>query len=273
MIVDTHSHLNTHAFKDDRDEVIKKTLAENVWMINVGTKYHTSQSAVEIAEQCEQGVYAAIGLHPMYAASEFVKIKHDPDEEAELVIENQFDKEKYAALAKSKKVVAIGEIGLDYYYKPKTAEKLSQFKEKQKQIFLQQLDLAQELGLPVILHCRVAHADVIDILRSQKLKGVVHCFTGSVEEMKQYIDLGFCIGINGIIFKLPLDEAVKQCPLESMVVETDCPYLTPTPEGEKRNEPLFIKHTIKKIAELKNISFDEVAGATTKNAKNLFKIQ
>ncbi len=274
MIIDTHSHVNFNAFKEDKDEVMKRTLAEDIWMINVGTKYETSQSAIQLAEQYQEGVFAAIGLHPIYAAAEFVKTKTDPDEGEFFIHEQEFDKEKYKQLVLStKKVVAIGEVGLDYYYKPKTTEKLKQFKEKQKQVFLQQIELAKELNLPMILHCRVAHDDVIEILKEQKdVRGVIHCFTGTVEQAKKYIDLGFYIGINGIIFKLQLDEVIKSCPLEKMVVETDCPYLTPAPEGQKRNEPMFIKHTIQKVADLKSVSFEEVAEKTTQNARKLFNI-
>lgn len=273
-VIDTHSHVNFNAFKEDKDEVIKKTLAENIWMINVGTKYETSQSAIQLAEQYQEGVFAAIGLHPIYAAAELTKTKTDPDEGEFLIKEQEFDKEKYKQLAlSSKKVVAIGEVGLDYYYKPKGTEKLKLFKEKQKKVFLLQIELAKELQLPMILHCRVAHDDVIEILKAEKdVRGVIHCFTGTVEQAKKYIDLGFYIGINGIIFKLPLDEVIKSCPLEKIIVETDCPYLTPGPEGSKRNEPLFIKHTIQKIADLKGISFDEVVPITTQNARQLFNI-
>src|SRR5581483_3706307 len=158
MIIDTHSHLNFNAFSDDLDQVAKRTLAAGMEVINVGTKYETSKRAVELAQQYPQ-MYAAIGLHPIYAAAEFMKVKTDPDEGEFLIKEQEFDAKKYAELAVmgKNKVVAIGEIGLDYYYKPKTAAKLVQFKEKQKQVFLQQLDLAKELHLPVILHCRVAH--------------------------------------------------------------------------------------------------------------------
>ena len=273
MIIDTHSHVNFNAFKDDADLVVKKTLSENIQIINVGTKYETSKSAVEMAEKYEQGVFASIGLHPMYSASEFIKIKTDPNEEEFLIYENEFDKEKYRDLAKSKKVVAIGEIGLDYYYKPKTALKLQAFKEKQKIIFNEQLDLAKELNLPVILHCRVAHDDVIEILKRRgENRGVIHCFTGSLEQAKKYIEMGFYIGINGIIFKFNIDEVIKEISLENILVETDCPYLTPPTVEEKRNQPIFIKYTIKKIAELKNVSFEEVCEKTTRNAKNLFLI-
>ncbi len=273
MIIDTHSHLQFNAFKEDADDIIKKTLAEGIEMVNVGTKYETSQKAVEFAEKYEKGIYAAVGLHPMYAAAEFIKIKTDPDEGQFLIKEQDFDKEKYLALAKSKKVVAIGEIGLDYYYKPKTTEKLQQFKEKQKRIFLEQLNLAKELRLPVILHCRMAHDDVIEILATQQtVGGVIHCFTGALDQAQKYIAMGFYIGINGIIFKFNIDEVIKTISLDNMVVETDCPYLTPPMAEYKRNEPIFIKHTIERIAELKGVEFETVAKKTTENAKKLFNI-
>lgn len=293
MIIDTHSHLQFNAFKEDSDQVIKKTLDQNIWMINVGTKYETSKKAVEISKQYQEGVYAAVGLHPMYAAAEFIKIKHDPNEEESLMIENYFDKEKYKklALSDSRRVVAIGEVGLDYYYKPKTTAKLAQFKERQKQVFLEQLDLAKELNLPLILHCRVAHDDVIEILKERNANnGVVHCFTGTWEQAQKYMDMGFYLGLNGIIFKfhpvksaegsapsgqfngVNIDEVIKKAPLDRILVETDCPYLTPPQESNKRNEPIFIKHTIQKIADLKQISFQEVSDKTTENARALFKI-
>lgn len=278
MIVDTHSHLNFNAFKNDFYNVIKRTLESNTWMINVGTKYETSKSAVELSKNYKEGVYAAVGLHPMYAAAEFIKLKTDPEEGEFLIKEQDFDKEKYKKLVLegSRRVVAIGEVGLDYYYKPKTTAKLALFKEKQKHVFLQQLELARELNLPLILHCRMAHEDLIQILNSKfqipnsNIKGVVHCFTGTLEQAQKYIDMGFYIGLNGIIFKLNLDEIIKKIPLDKILVETDCPYLTPPQESQKRNEPIFIKHTIQRIADLKGISFQQVADKTTENAKKLF---
>jgi TatD DNase family protein len=282
MIIDTHSHLNFKAYKNDLDEVVGRTLQDNIWMINVGTKYETSKQAVELAEKYNEGVYSAIGLHPIYAGAEFQKIKTDPEEGEFLVKEENFEKEKYKELAlgrspvgeaKSKKVVAIGEIGLDYYYRPKSKTKLEQFKEKQKQVFIEQLDFAKELDLPAIIHCRMAHEDLTEILKTKNIKGVIHCFTGNLEQAQQYTDMGFYLGINGIIFKFNIDEVIKKVSLDKILVETDCPYLTPLAEGkDKRNEPIFIKHVIQKIADLKNISFEEVAEKTTQNAKNLFKI-
>ena len=280
MIIDTHSHLNFKAYKNDLDEVVKRTLQNNVWMINVGTKYETSRQAVELTEKYNEGVYAAIGLHPIYAGAEFQKIKTDPEEGEFLIKEESFDKARYKDLVLrsrsdegKNKVVAIGEIGLDYYYKPKTNIKLEQFKAKQKEILLQQLDFAEELNLPVILHCRMAHQDLLEILKTKKVKGVVHCFTGTLKEAQQYINFGFYVGINGIIFKFNIDEVIKSIPLERILVETDCPYLTPPAEGkDNRNEPIFVKHVVQKIADLKETSFQEVADKTTQNARKLFKI-
>lgn len=272
MIIDTHSHLNFKAFDGDRDEVINKTLESDIWMVNVGTHYETSRKAVEISQKYQKGVYAAVGLHPLYAAAEFVKLKTDPSE-SELPAEHDFDKKAYEALALGAqgKVVAIGEIGLDYYYRPKTSAKLGQFKEKQKAVFTAQLDLAQEMGLPIILHCRIAHDDAIAILKARGgVRGVVHSFTGTVAQMQAYIAMGFYIGFNGIIFKLDLDSVIRICPLERMLAETDCPYLTPPQEEGKRNEPLFITHTIKKIAGLKGMGVESIYSATTFNAKQLF---
>ena len=258
--IDTHAHLQVDAYDADRDEVIKRTLAADITCINVGTSFETSKKAVELAQK-HDSFYAAIGLHPT-----------DVDE--------PFDAQQYRGLAKSKKVVAVGEIGLDYFRPPFD-------KEKQKQVFLQQLDLARELNLPVILHCRMAHEDVIDILKSQtpmtnsQLRGVVHCFTGTLEQAKKYVELGFYLGMNGIMFKFPLEEVIKNIPLEHLLLETDCPYLTPLPavalakagaHGHIRNEPIFMSYTIQKIAELKNISIEEVATKTTENAKKLFGV-
>lgn len=244
--IDTHSHLQFDAFKKDLPAVVAQTLAKNIWAINVGTDFATSAAAVAFTQKYGQGFYAAVGLHPTE-------------------IDEGFDKEKYEKLAQSKKVVAIGEIGLDYFRKPFDAQ-------KQKRIFIQQLDLAKELNLPIIIHCRAAHNEMIEILQTRRQKGVIHCFTGTLEQAKKYIDIGFYLGIGGIIFKFNIDEVIQNIPIEYLLLETDCPYLTPLQEKGKRNEPVFMFHTIEKIAELKNISVQKVIDATTKNAKTLFNI-
>ena len=253
MLIDTHAHLNFSAYKDDADEVIGRSLKNNFWMINVGSQYSTSKRAVEIAGKYERGVYAAVGLHPIH------------------VCEEEFYYEEYKELAKSPKVVAIGEIGLDY------KSEYVLFKEKQKKVLLRQLDLARELDLPVIFHCRMAHQDLLEVLNGQKtknkeqLRGVIHCFTGTWEEAKKYLDMGFHLGFNGIVFKLDMDEVIEKTPLEQMVVETDCPYLTPPPMAG-RNEPLYAKYVAEKIAKIKKKSYEEISEITAENAKKLFNL-
>ncbi len=250
MIIDSHSHLNFKDFENDLDEVISRCFSGDVWAINVGSQYETSKKAVEIAEK-NKTMFAAIGLHPIHARDDF-KV------------------EDYKNLAKSKKVVAIGEIGLDRY------KDYGQYIKRQKEVFLQQLDLAKELNLPVIIHCRKAHQEIIKILAGYKLHGVIHCFAGTWEEAKKYLDLGFYLGFNGIMYKFDLKEVIEKTPLDRILIETDCPYLTPLPAvalaKEGRNEPIFVKYIAQEIAKIKNISFEEVAEATTRNAKNIFRI-
>jgi len=270
MIVDTHSHLSFKAYDADREEVIKRCQQAGLVCIDVGTKYETSKMVVDLAEKNE-GIYAAIGMHPIHIKTDLLKLKMDKEEGAFEPLGEEFDKEKYKKLAlSSRRVVAIGEIGLDYYYRPKGTTKTEKFKQKQREVFIQQLEMAEELNLPVIIHCRMAFADLYEILQTRKARGTIHCFTGSFEEAQKYIDLGFYIGINGIIDKLDLKEVIEKTPLDKILVETDCPYLTPKVEGDKRNEPIFVKHVAQKIADIKGVSFDEVASVTTQNAKKLF---
>lgn len=272
MIIDTHSHLNFKAYDADREEVIRRAQKENVVCIVVGTKYETSKSAVELAKKYE-GIYASIGMHPIHIKTDLLKLKTDEEEGAFAPLGEEFNYEDYKNLALSnKKIKAIGEIGLDYYYRPKTKSRLEEFKRLQREVFIKQLNLARELNLPIIVHCRMAHQDVIEIFKKQNIKGVIHCFTGSWEEAQKYLEMGFYLGINGIIDKLDLNEVIEKTPLDKILVETDCPYLTPKAEDGRRNEPIFIKHVIKKIAELKHISFDEAVETTFQNAKILFNI-
>jgi len=269
-LIDTHSHLNFNAYKEDAEEVIKRSLENNTWMINIGSQYETSKRAVELAEKHNQGVYASVGFHPIHLGKDFFKVKTDSEETNEE--DKGFDSESYRELAKSSKVKAIGEIGLDYYYRPKSKTKTALFKEKQKEVFLKQLDLAEELNLPVVFHCRMAHEDLITILKQRNNKGVIHCFTGNLDQAKEYIKMGFYIGFNGIIFKLDLNDIIKEIPLEKILIETDCPYLTPPEAKTERNEPAFVKYVVQRIADLKGIDYEKVAQVTTENARSLFKI-
>jgi len=278
MLIDGHAHLNFAAFDKDRQEVIKRCLENNVWVINIGTNFETSKKAVEIAENLKIGMLASIGLHPINLDTGLVKIKVDELEGEHF--EKEFDYEEYKKLASSEKVVAIGEIGLDYYWKPKTTKKKELFKQKQKELFLEELRLAKELNLPVILHCRMAHQDLIDILlENSELKpnkAVAHSFVGRVDELKNFLNLGFYIGFNGMIYKeiegINFEEVIENTPLNKLLIETDCPYLVPKIVKADRNEPIFVKYIAKTIAEIKKISFEELAEITTQNAKELFNI-
>jgi TatD DNase family protein len=248
MIIDTHAHLNFKAFNEDWDKVIDSCLAESVWMINVGSKYETSKKAVQIAEQYESGVYSAVGIHPIHAKEGFTF-------------------EEYEKLASSEKVIAIGEIGLD-----KAAE-YGDFLEAQKQVLAQQIKLASKLRKPLIIHCRKAHEELLEVLKSTpRLPSVIHCFTGSWKQAQEYLDLGCFIGFNGIIFKLNLKEVIKKTPLNRILLETDCPFLTPPEAGVERNEPRFVRYVAKEIARIKEIPFEEVIKHATENAQILFGI-
>ncbi len=274
MLIDTHAHLNFAHFNKDRGELIEKCLKDDIWMINVGTNYQSSKKAIEIAGKYPQGIYSAIGLHPINLDTGLMKARSE-SKDLEDGLEKEFDYGKYKELAKSKKVVAIGEVGLDYWYKPKAKGKRELFKQKQKELLFKELELAKEFDLPVIFHCRMAHNDLIEILFSQgmdKLNGVVHCFTGDWEQAEKYLEMGFYVGFNGIIFKLDLDDVIRKTPLDKILLETDCPYLTPPNCKDKRNNPMNIKYVAEKIAEIKNIDIEEIIEATFQNGKKLFKI-
>jgi TatD DNase family protein len=179
-------------------------------------------------------------------------------------------------LAKSPKVVAIGEIGLDYHYLPQ--ERSEELKTKQKEVFLKQVDLAQELNLPIIIHCRDAYGDLLEVI--QKLPkipcGVLHCFADNYETAKRFLDLGFMISFTGIITYPKASivrEVAKKIPLERIMIETDCPYLAPQAVRGKRNEPIYVKYVAEEIARLKGLDFDEVAKTTTENAIKFFKLK
>ena len=294
MLIDTHAHVNFNAYRDDADEVIRQCLdgstgSPQVWMINVGSQYDTSKRAVEMAEQYREGVYAAVALHPIHLGSpKFVDEEETGGPLLKFTLhqkyfgagfktrEEKFDKEKYKELALSSKVVAIGETGMDYYHTDD-----QKIRELQKQVFLEHLDLAHELKKPVIFHCRKAYDDLLKILAthcsSLKTQGVLHCFMGKWSQAEEFLKMGFYLGFNGLItYCRDYDKVIKNTPLERILVETDCPYLTPEPirqaQGKPRNEPSYVKYVAEKIAEIRGISFEKVAVETTKNAKELFNL-
>src|SRR3989344_8595707 len=270
--IDVHAHTHFAAFDADREEVIKRALDAGVWMINVGTNKATSQGAVDLAEKYERGVYSIIGVHPIHSVPSF----HDKSELGEHGDENKgetFDYDFYKNLGMHPKVLGIGEVGLDYF----RVEGEDNIK-KQRANFISQIELANELQKPLMLHIRngkenkEAYKDVLEILKSNaKVRGNVHFFVGTKEEAKSFIDLGFTVSFTGVIaFAKEYEELVKYIPLDSMLIETDCPYVAPMPYRGKRNEPLFVKETAKKIAEIKNLPLEEVKTQLIKNTLDLF---
>ncbi|MDP2664444.1 MAG: TatD family hydrolase [bacterium] len=289
MLIDTHGHVSFNAFKEDGDAVLKRALENNTWVIMPGTQFSTSQRAVEMAEKYGKEVYAAIGLHPIHLEEREVDVMEVQSEQVQkqpwMTFESrteEFDYEKYKTLALRQaqgkgKVVAVGECGLDYYYEPKGKEKREVMRNRQKSTLALQMKLAEELSLPLILHCRKAHDDLIEFLSQRKVRGVVHCYTGTLAQAEKFYAMGLYFGFNGLIFKkvpaLPdPEEIIKNIPLERIVLETDSPYLVPPEAKTERNEPLFVKYVAEEIARIKGISFDEVASITTENAKKLFQL-
>jgi len=253
MIIDTHAHLDFPDYKDDIDEVIERAGEVGVeYMINVGTTVASSNKSIELAKQYEQ-IYASIGIHPNEAS------KVSGEEWSRL-----------EALAGGDKVVAIGETGLDYY---RDRSK----REDQKRLFHQHIELAQRHNLPVIIHNREASSDCLDIVHeySGKIKGVVHCFAGTVEDAEEFLKLGFHVSFAGPITFPKADnlrEALKAVPVERLLLETDCPFLAPQPKRGKRNEPSYLQYTIPVFAELYKLSVEDIKRITTLSAKNLFGI-
>jgi len=275
-MIDTHAHVNFAAYKDDTAEVIKRALDNNVSIINVGSQFSTSERTVKIAEEYD-GVYSAIGLHPFHLFEQMVKEQVDENELIEIKSRaEKFDYKEYLDLAKtSKKVVAIGECGLDFHYDGADSPEARKI---QSDVFNQQIDLANELSLPVIIHCRDGYGELIDILKHNPIKkgGVAHCFGGNMQDAKDLLEMDYYLGFTGVItFKNKvekLQEVVKFAPVDKILSETDCPYLTPVPNRGKRNEPLYVKYVVEKIAELRGFSFSEAEKITEENARKLFRI-
>lgn len=248
MIIDTHSHLNFDAFDKDRDNVIRECFGKEVSMINVGSDFKTSQKAVEMIQD---NVWAAVGLHPIHLRDE------------------RFDYNKYKELAQQDRVVAIGETGLDIFYvKDNIDEQLDLLK--------QHLELAKELDKAVILHCRMAYKEMIDFFKTNTelipKRAVLHCFM-SPEYLQDFLDLGFYIGYNGIIYKniegIDFKELIKKTPLDRIVLETDCPYLPPPNKKKEKNTPLGVLDVARTISEWRN---EEITDICNKNAHQLFNI-
>lgn len=277
MLIDTHAHINFSAYKNDGDEAIKRSLDEEIWMILAGSDYKTSKRALDYANKYEKGVYAAVGLHPIHTYKTEAKGEdYDFNSRAEV-----FNYDMYEQLAGFAKTVAIGEIGLDYYHLDHKSDLAAQ-KNEQKRIFGELLKLSRQFDLPAIIHCRQAHDDILTMLKDFRKEyrdsipkdrpwGVMHCFSGNEDLAWQYFSLGLTISFTGLItFSKQWDDLIRKLPLDKFMIETDCPYMTPEPFRGKRNEPLFVKYVAKRIAEIKNMSVEKIAEATTENARKMF---
>ena len=302
--IDCHTHVQFAAFKDDWKEVITRALSQNVWLVNVGTQRDTSRRAVEIVNNYSEGVYAAVGLHPIHTAASL----HDSEEmgggesaQAFTSRSEDFNYEYYKKLVLNPKVVAIGECGLDYaafareqserLQKRAPAEALregglspEEIKhriEKQKSAFIKQIELAKEVKKPLMIHCRSgkksgtgqAFDDLIDILKSSAITVpfVSHSFVRDLDLAKKLLDLGSLFSFNGIVtFTNDYDEVIRYLPMDRILSETDAPYLAPVPYRGKRNEPAYVIEVVKKLAELKKISVDAMAARILENAKRVF---
>ncbi|MCR5397173.1 MAG: TatD family hydrolase [Lachnospiraceae bacterium] len=257
MIFESHAHYDDERFDSDRVELLSLMQKKNVGrIINVGSTLKSSQTSLDLAREYEF-IYAALGVHP----SDISCLEETP-EGLDWI---------YQTAKKEKKVVAIGEIGLDYYW-----DKEEKIHKKQRQRFLEQLEIAKKLDLPVIIHSRDAAEETLSIMKEaakQGIRGVIHCYSYSPELAEEYVKLGYYIGVGGVVtFKngKKLKETVRRIPLKRILVETDCPYMTPSPFRGERNDSTFIPYVIQEIAKLKEITQSEVEDITAKNAYELF---
>lgn len=248
--IDIHAHLNFDDFEADREEVIKRAHDSGTAIINVGTDVPSSKKAIEMANNSAEGMYAIIGLHPTS------------------VMEIAFDEAVYEDMLKDPKVVGIGECGLDYFRLE------GESKAKQKQVFEQQIALAQKYKKPLMLHLRDAYADALDILRTHKdTRGNAHFFAGTTAEARQFLDIGFTISFTGVVtFAKQYAELIDFVPLDMIQVETDCPFVAPVPYRGKRCEPSYVSEVTKKIAEIKKLPLEEVEATILENSRRVWGV-
>ncbi len=262
-IFETHAHYDDDWYDEDRKELIESLLSSDIsYITNIGADFVTSENSVKLAEEFER-VFAAVGVHP----DDVDSLKDLSDEEA---------LNRLREIAASKKVVAIGEIGLDYFEREE-GQKNEEVRKRQKHWFMKQLELAKELNKPVVIHSRDAAEDTYNLLKDfGYYKGVIHCYSYSAEMAERFVKLGFYIGIGGVVtFKnaKKTKETVKKIGLASIVLETDSPYLSPVPFRGERNNSGNIKYVVAEIADILGVSMDEVVEATFKNAVKLYELE
>lgn len=248
-IIDSHAHYDDSSFDADREEILRELFSGEICkIVNIGCSVKSSYSSVKLAEEYA-GIYAAVGLHPD-AADEIDRI------------------DEIRSLCGNKKVVAVGEIGLDYHYEEHS-------RDIQKKAFEEQLKLAAELDMPVVIHSRDAWEDTMELLRKYRPKGVMHCFSGSAETAREIVEMGMYVGFTGVVTFKNAKKALKALeavPLDRLLVETDCPYMAPEPNRGKRNYSGYLPYTIAAMAAVKGLSPDEMAEITAENAERLFNI-
>ncbi len=273
--IDIHAHLNFVAYDADRDEVVKRASEAGVAVINVGTQIDTSRAAIELTEKYDN-MWAIVGLHPVHCSKSF----HDEQElgpafanasvgKGGFVSRGEvFDRVAYKKLLEHPKVVGLGECGLDYYRLEEGT------KEVQKKNFIEQIELANEVKKPLMLHIRNAYADALQVLKAHaQVPGNLHFFAGTIDEARPFLDLGYTFSFTGAItFAKNYVEVLKFLPIENIMSETDCPYVAPVPYRGKRNEPSYVPEIVKKIAEIKGSDLEETAAALLQNAARVFKL-
>ena len=252
MLFDSHAHLDAPEFDGDREELFEKLVTEGdiSYVVNPGVNMETSKHAIELAQKYPW-LYAAVGFYPQETG--------DLDEDMLFLLEG---------LAKKEKVVAIGEIGLDYHYDEPA-------REVQRAVFYRQLKLSAAKSMPVVIHDRDAHAECLQAVKDTGARGVFHCFSGSAQTAAELVDLGFYISFSGVItFKNAKRavEAAKAVPMDRILIETDSPYLAPEPFRGRRNEPKYVEYVARKLAEVKGVSFEDISSETFSNALRLFGI-
>lgn len=277
FLIDTHCHLHFPAYDADREAVLARMAEKHIWGVTIGTALENGKKAIALAEATD-GIWATIGLHPSHTTSEHVDADEGKVDEHDITVEGLV-----ALASSSKKVVAIGEAGLDFYRLPEDREAAIQ---KQEQVFRTHIEAAKKLDLPLVIHCRDALTRLAEIIQEtqdvkRKTRGVVHSFTGTWEEAKPLLDLGMYIAVNGIsTFPLrkaqdpstAINETIKRIPMERLLIETDAPWLAPNQYRGQRNEPAYVEEIAKHICHVRGVTLEEIGHQTTENARALFGI-
>ncbi len=275
-LFDVHTHAHFAAFGGDCGEVIQRALDDGTWLVNVGTQQDTSAKAAAVAEGYKEGVYAAIGLHPIHTEKSHHDSKElgEGDEAKAFTSRGEiFDYDYYLKLGRNRKVVAVGECGLDYYRLSEESRK------RQEETFVAQIELAKELGKPLMIHCRNAFADLISTIKRKRDSlvspnpGIIHFFTGTEKDAMELKEIGFYFSFGGVTtFTRDYDQAIRSIGIERILLETDAPYVAPAPYRGKRNEPAYVKYVADQMADILGADLENVSRVTTESALRVLRI-